>query len=93
MAILTSNPDKDNKVKVYDVPDADLQKYELSGEKAASMFPEGDPPSDGEGVTKIEIAEPKGDVQAYQNPVDIPGYCRRLICNAAGCGWVYYRCY
>jgi hypothetical protein len=87
MAILTSNPDKDNKVKVYDVPDEDLQKYELSSDKAASMFPEGDPPSGSEGVTRIELAEPKGEVQAYQT-----GWCRRLICNAAGCGWFYYPC-
>jgi hypothetical protein len=87
MAILTSNPDKDNKVKVYDVPDADLRKYELSGEKAASMFPEGDPPSGGEGVTRIEIAEAKGEVQAYQS-----GLCRRLYCNAAGCYWLYWVC-
>jgi uncharacterized protein (DUF2236 family) len=87
MAIVTSNPDKDNKVKIYDVPDADLQKYELSGDKAASMFPEGDPSSDDEGVTKIEMPEAKGDVQAYQSRL-----CRRLICNAAGCGWFYWVC-
>jgi hypothetical protein len=85
MAILTSNPDQDNKVKIYDVPDADLQKYELSSDQAASMFPEGDSRSGGEGVTRIEIAETKGEVQAYQS-----GLCRRLICNAAGCGWYYW---
>ena len=87
MAILTSNPDKDNKVKVYDVPDEDLQKYELSSDKAASMFPEGDQSSDGEGVIRIEVAEGKGEVQAYQS-----GLCRRLFCNAAGCYYLYWPC-
>jgi hypothetical protein len=87
MAILTSNPDQDNKVKIYDVPDADLQKYELSGEQAARMFPEGDPSSDDEGVTKIEMPEAKGEVQAYQSRL-----CRRLFCNAAGCYYLYWVC-
>ena len=44
MAILTSSPGADNEVKVYDVPDDVLAQYAMTGDKAAAMFPEREPP-------------------------------------------------
>ena len=40
MAILTSTPGEGNKVNVYDVPDSVLAQYQVTGDKAAQMFPE-----------------------------------------------------
>ena len=40
MAILTSTPGEGNKVSIYDIPDSELEKYAVSAEQAASMFPE-----------------------------------------------------
>ncbi|HEV2912192.1 MAG TPA: hypothetical protein VGX92_02650 [Pyrinomonadaceae bacterium] len=38
MAIV-SKPDKDNNVTLYDVPDAELEKYKIPADKLAEMFP------------------------------------------------------
>lgn len=96
MAIVTSNPGKDNEVTVYDVPDDVISQYALSGDKAAQMFPEGSgavsgiPKSSAEGSpTRLENAESLGEVQAYSHIC----VCRQLYCNAWRCWWHYYYCY
>lgn len=96
MALVTSVAQQD-KVELYDIPDADLQKYKVSGDKAASMFPEKEKPtgvSSNEGamgVTSIENAEglSSEDVQAYHRVC----VCRQLYCNAYTCWWHYYYCW
>jgi hypothetical protein len=97
MAILTSTPDKDNKVKIYDVPDSDLQKFEVSGADAGKMFPQREKPAGGiaksegaMGVMKIDNADALGEVQAYSDVC----VCRELLCDGYGnCWWHYYYCY
>ena len=97
MAILTSTPGADNKVSIYDIPDSVLGQYEVTGDKAAQMFPETNKPSGTDipkstgamSATKIDNAEGLGEVQAY-NAVCV---CRTLYCNAYGCWWHYYYCY
>ena len=97
MAILTSTPGEGNKVSIYDIPDSELEKYAVSADQAASMFPESAkaagneiPKSDtGMSPTRVENAESLGEVQAY-NDVCV---CRKLLCNAYGCWWHYYYCY
>lgn len=95
MAIVTSIPSQDDKVKVYEIPDSELQQYEVSGEQAAQMFPESDKPSgvpSSEGAmtaTRIDNSDSLGEVQAYRNVC----VCRRLLCNAYTCWWHYYYCY
>lgn len=95
MAILTSATSEGNKVSVYDIPDDVLSQYAVTGDKAASMFPEGGqasggtiPQSGGSGM-KVENAESLGEVQAYSDIC----VCRELRCNAYGCWWHYYYCY
>jgi hypothetical protein len=90
MAIVTSTPNQENKVKVYDIPDSQLSQYELASDKATQMFPEG---SQG-AVSKMSAAELKkpegaGDVDAYAEWC----VCRTLWCNAYGCWYEYYWCY
>ena len=96
MAILTSTPGADNKVSIYDVPDGVLGQYAITGEKAASMFPEGAkasgaeiPQGSGADAVKVENAESLGEVQAYSSIC----VCRQLLCNPNGCWWHYYYCY
>jgi hypothetical protein len=95
MAILTSMPGEGNKVGVYDVPDSVLSQYAVSGDKAASMFPESakasgaEIPKSGANAVKVENAESLGEVQAYGDIC----VCRELLCNAYGCWWHYYYCY
>ncbi len=96
MAILTSMPGEGNKVGIYDVPDNVLSQYAVSGDKAASMFPESAkaagaeiPKSAGADAVKVENAESLGEVQAYSDIC----VCRQLLCNAYGCWWHYYYCY
>jgi hypothetical protein len=96
MAILTSMPAEGNKVNIYDVPDNVLSQYAVSGDQAASMFPEGKktsgaeiPKSSGADAVKVENAESLGEVQAYSAIC----VCRELLCNAYGCWWHYYYCY
>jgi hypothetical protein len=95
MAILTSTPSADNEVKVYDVPDDVLTQYAMTGDKAASMFPEhaaaaGIPKSSSQmNPTKVDNAESLGEVQAYSSIC----ICRELLCNPWRCWWHYYYCY
>jgi len=97
MAILTSAPGEGNKVNIYDIPEGVLEQYAITGEKAASMFPESGKAAGNEipkaeaamSPTRVENAESLGEVQAY-NDVCV---CRRLLCNAYGCWWHYYYCY
>ena len=97
MAILTSTPGEGNKVSIYDVPDSVLEQYAITGEKAASMFPESAKASGNEipksevsmNPTRVENAESLGEVQAY-NDICV---CRQLYCNAYRCWWHYYYCY
>lgn len=95
--ILTSMPGEGNKVSVYDIPDSELEKYAVTGDKASSMFPESgktagaEIPKSGGGANavKVDNAESLGEVQAY-NAICV---CRELLCNAYGCWWHYYYCY
>jgi hypothetical protein len=96
MAILTSTPGSDNKVSIYDVPDSVLSQYAVTGDNAASMFPESAkatgadiPQGAGADAVKVENAESLGEVQAY-NAICV---CRQLLCNPSGCWWHYYYCY
>lgn len=97
MALVTSIPQAENKVELYDIPDADLQKYRVSGAQAAQMFPEKEKPTgvvSNEGamsVTAIDNAEglSSDDVQAYHRIC----ICRQLYCNAYTCWWHYYYCW
>ncbi len=97
MPIVTSIPGPENKVELYDIPEADLQKYKVSGAKAASMFPEkaketGVASKEGAmSVTAIDNAEglSSEDVQAYSRIC----ICRQLWCNAYYCWWHYYYCW
>lgn len=96
MAILTSMPGEGNKVSLYDVPENVLSQYAVSGDKAATMFPESAktsgaeiPQSGGADAVKVENAESLGEVQAYAHIC----VCRELLCNAYGCWWHYYYCY
>ena len=95
MAILTSTPGADNKVKIYDVPEDVLSQYAVAGDAAAQMFPESKK-TEGAAIAKggtdavrLENAESLGEVQAY-NDICV---CRELLCNAYGCWWHYYYCY
>jgi hypothetical protein len=97
MAILTTLPGEDDKVKVFDIPDSALSQYAVSGDKAAKMFPESKKPAGVEipkstaamNAVKVDNAESLGEVQAY-SAICI---CRVLLCNAYGCWWHYYYCY
>ena len=94
--ILTSTTGDGNKVAVYDIPDDVLSQYAVTGDKAASMFPESSkhagseiPKSSGGNAMKVDNAESLGEVQAYGDIC----VCRELLCNAYGCWWHYYYCY
>ena len=97
MAILTSTPGEDNKVKVYDVPDDVLAQFAITPEEAAAMFPESAMAAGDEvpksvaamNPTRVENADSLGEVQAYNGMC----VCRQLVCNAYGCSWHYYYCY
>lgn len=86
MAIVTSAPNQEDKVRVFDVPDSELSKYEVKGDKAAQMFPEGG----SQNFSKIKTRDMKGadDVQSYNDWC----VCTYLVCNAYGCWYERYWC-
>lgn len=88
MAIV-SRPDRDNNVILYDIPDADLEKYRIAPEKLATMFPKKENRSKDEAVAVAKAASTGGDVQAYSNQ-DI---CYVWECDANGnCVYVWWYC-
>ena len=97
MAIVTSTPNEENRVSVYDIPDNVLNQYAIEGEKAAQMFPESNKPANEEiprssramSPTRVQNLERVGEVQAYSDWC----VCRHLVCNADSCWWVYYCCW
>lgn len=87
MAIVATAPTDEGKVQLYDVPDSELSKYQISGDKAAQMFPENPSP---DRVFKMKTKDMAGadDVQSYNNWC----ICTYWYCNAYGCWWQRYWC-
>ncbi len=86
MAIV-SKPDKDNKVTLYDIPDAELNKYKIAPDKAAQMFPKKESKSRKDAVA-VSAASSGGDVQAYSQDT-----CCYWECYSDGsCVWVCWPC-
>jgi hypothetical protein len=87
MAIVTSSPGADGKFQLYDIPDADLGKYAISADKAATMFPKKDNPTrdDAQGVVTPSSS---GDVQGYSGDI-----CYIYQCYYNGyCEYVWWYC-
>ena len=81
MAIVTSLPQgKDAKVVLYDIPDADLAKYQVAGDKAASMFPEAKGVSGASAKEVSPAPEMTGDMQGYSGLC----VCSGILCNGYG---------
>ena len=88
MAIV-SKPDQDNNVTLYDIPDAELEKYRIPTEKLAAMFPQKEDRSRSEAVAIAAAGSQEGDVQAYSGQ-DI---CYAWECDARGkCVYVWWYC-
>lgn len=86
MAIV-NKPDKEGTITLYDVPDAELQKYAIPADKAAKMFPKKSNPTRDDALS-VATASDDAEVQAY-------GYhniCYYYCCDHHGCGWCWYYC-
>jgi hypothetical protein len=87
MAILTSLPQGEkNEVKLYDIPDSELQKYALDQGKAAQMFPDQGGVSNAQLKFAVPLEAPKSEVQGYAGLCE----CTGLLCNAYVC--IYGSC-
>jgi hypothetical protein len=75
MAIV-SKSEGGNKVTLYEIPDSDLNRYQIPEDKLAQMFPQKESRSKDDAVMRSAVAT-SGDVTAYNSPE---------LC----CGWVYY---
>lgn len=86
MAIVTSVPDQEGRISLYDIPDADLAKYAVPAEKAAQMFPKKESPTREDAVA---VVQPKatGDVQAFGHNV-----CYYWYCSGGYCWWEWWYC-
>ena len=91
MAIV-SKPEKDNKVTLYDIPDAELAKYKLSADKATKMFPKKDKPSRNDAVGVVSPSAMSGDVQAYSQDLCYGWYCIYDDYGNYYCEYTYYPC-
>ena len=88
MAVV-SRPDKENNVTLYDVPDAELEKYKLAPEKAAQMFPKKENKTRADAVAVAKAGTGAGDVHGYSNQ-DI---CYAWECDGYGnCVYVWWYC-
>jgi len=87
MAIL-NKPEKEGKITLYDIPDAELQKYAIPADKAAKMFPTKESPTRDDALSITALSAVEGDVQAYNSPYICYYYC----CNYYTCGWCWYYC-
>ena len=65
MALVTTVPKKGEDAKVYDVPDAELAKYEAAEANQTSYEEGKDRLAEGQELAGLEFD--KGDVQAYGN--------------------------
>ncbi len=89
MAIV-NKPDKEGRVTLYDIPDAELQRYAIPTDKLAQMFPMKDNPKREDAVSVGTPPSGGADVQAYSADSSI---CYYYCCNAYGvCGWCWYYC-
>jgi hypothetical protein len=87
MAIVTSLPQGDKaEVKLYDIPDSELQKYAVDQAKAAQQFPEQGGVSGSAAKFAVPLEEPKSEVQGYAGLCE----CTGLLCNAYTC--IYGSC-
>lgn len=90
MAIV-SRPDQGNKVALYDIPDDELARYEISPEKLVEMFPHKESRSraDAIGVAPAGTQDIAGDVQGYGGQ-DI---CYAWECDSNGkCVYIWWYC-
>lgn len=86
MAIVTSVPDQEGRISLFDIPDADLARYAIPADKAAQMFPKKESPSRDDAVA---VVQPKatGDVQAFAYNV-----CYYWWCSGGYCWWEWWYC-
>ena len=88
MAIV-SRPDRQNNVILYDIPEAELEKYRISMEKLANMFPIKENRSREDAVAVVSAGSQNADVEAYSGQ-DI---CYAWECDANGkCVYVWWYC-
>jgi len=85
MAIV-NKPGQEGSVTLYDIPDAELQKYAIPADKAAKMFPKKSNPTRDDAVSVG--GPPEGDVQAYSGH----NICWYYCCDHHRCGWCWYYC-
>ena len=87
MAIV-SKPESGNKVTLYDIPDSDLERYKIPGDKLAQMFPKKESRGRDDAVIRSSVAK-GGDVSAY----NAPEICCGWVCwTTEGCHWECWEC-
>src|SRR5437764_11332986 len=72
MAIV-SKPESGNKATLYDIPDSDLERYKIPGDKLAQMFPKKENWSRDDAVIRIPVSK-GGEVTAYNAPEQCCGW-------------------
>lgn len=88
MAIV-SRPGEDNNVTLYDIPETELEKYRISADKLARMFPVKENPTRDDAVAIASAGASGGDVEAYSGQ-DV---CYAWQCDANGnCQYVWWYC-
>lgn len=87
MAIV-NKPGKEGTITLYDIPDAELQKYAIPADKAAQMFPKKSNPTKDDALSMTGPSS-ESDVQAYGGHHNI---CWYYCCDHHGCGWCWYYC-
>ena len=88
MAIV-SKPGKENKVTLYDVPDAELEKYKIPAQKLAAMFPKKENRERSDAHAVAAPASGAGEVQG-RGSQDV---CYAWECDGEGkCTYVWWYC-
>jgi hypothetical protein len=86
---LVSRTDRNNRVSLYDIPEAELEKYSIPADKLAAMFPPKENRSRDDAHAIAAGGAQSGDVQAYSGQ-DI---CYAWECDANGnCVYVWWYC-
>ncbi len=86
MAVVSSRPDQDGRITLYEIPDADLAKYAIPQSRAEQMFPKKDNPTRDDAMA---VVQPKssGDVQGYSGSV-----CYEWWCYGGYCWYEWWYC-
>lgn len=86
MAIVTSPPDAEGKITLYDIPDAELGRYRIDPSAGEKMFPKKESPTRADAVAVVQ-PKSQGDVQGYAGSV-----CYYWYCYGGYCWWEWWYC-